>query len=509
MVSAAQVTCETCGSIHPEGAACGGLTDGRIGTIVNKYRIVRLLGRGGMGSVYEAQHIALRRRFAVKFMLPEYATNRTTLHRFENEARAAGGLEHANIAAVTDIGQAPDGSPYLVMEYLSGEDGSKLLARLGPLPVPRAANIVFQACLGLAVAHKAGIIHRDIKPENLLIADAGDGNDLVKILDFGIAKLRSPDASVATASGMMMGTFFYMSPEQVRDAAKVDPRTDAWALGVVLYELLTGEKPFNGAEPTEILYQIVHESPVTPEKLRPGLPPDLVTVIGQALQKDIERRLPSVSALAQALAPFTGRPSARPMEPSANGTLETQPVPATAPAPVHPTTSHAAVSTISKISPPESTTKPKPGRSIAIAGTALVIIIAAVGLLFIRINGGSQPNAASRLTTDKPSASARASAVPAAHLASAAASLGQPSAPAFSAVASASSNSANVRTMSEQAGPSSVKVHGATAGKAAARSIGSRTAESAAKNNTGLTPLQGKPAAPTHAPISIDTEAPY
>ncbi len=164
MVSGTQSTCEICGSIHPEGEACGARTDSRIGGIVNKYRIVRLLGRGGMGSVYEAQHVTLQRRFAIKFMLPEYAANRATLRRFENEAKAAGGLEHANIAAVTDIGQAPDGSPYLVMEFLAGQDGSKLLARLGPLPVPRATNIVFQACLGLGVAHKAGIVHRDIKP---------------------------------------------------------------------------------------------------------------------------------------------------------------------------------------------------------------------------------------------------------------------------------------------------------------------------------------------------------
>jgi len=173
--------------------------------VVDKYRITRLLGRGGMGSVYEAQHTVLGRRFAVKFMLPEYATNRDTLRRFENEAKAAGQLEHPNIAAVTDLGRAHDGSPYLVMEYLTGQDCSKLLANVGPLPVPRAVEIVRQACLGLSMAHQAGIVHRDIKPENLFVTSGSDGHDLVKIVDFGIAKLRLPDASAVTGSGVAMG----------------------------------------------------------------------------------------------------------------------------------------------------------------------------------------------------------------------------------------------------------------------------------------------------------------
>jgi serine/threonine-protein kinase len=172
---------------EPDGAIA------RIGTVVDKYTIVRILGRGGMGAVYEARHAKLARRVAIKFLLPEFAANREVLRRFENEAKAAGGLEHPNLAAVTDFGRANDGSPYVVMEFLEGEDCAKLLRRQGSLAVSRAANIVVRACRGLAVAHKATIVHRDLKPENLFVTDAGDGSDLIKVLDFGIAKLRVSD----------------------------------------------------------------------------------------------------------------------------------------------------------------------------------------------------------------------------------------------------------------------------------------------------------------------------
>jgi serine/threonine protein kinase len=282
--------------------------DSRIGSVVDKYTIVRLLGKGGMGAVYEARH-KLSRRFAIKFLLPELAANRQILRRFENEAKAAGGLEHANLAAVIDSGRAADGAPYLVMEFLEGEDCSSLLRRLGPLPVRRAADIVFQACQGLAVAHKAGIIHRDLKPENLFLADAGDGSDLVKVLDFGIAKLRLPDGSNVTSIGAAFGTPHYMSPEQARGAGEVDKRTDVWSLGVVLYELLSGQKPFQGDHSLHSIHEILNSDPPRLATLRRGLPAGLVTVVQRAMAKDVERRLPTVAALAEALGPFAGRDS--------------------------------------------------------------------------------------------------------------------------------------------------------------------------------------------------------
>jgi serine/threonine-protein kinase len=294
------------GELDP--AAQARLTDpsARVGAVVDRYTLVRVLGQGGMGAVYEARHATLSRRFAIKFLLPGLAANRDILRRFENEAKAAGGLEHPNLAAVTDFGRATDGAPYIVMEFLPGDDCAKLLKRLGPLPVPRAVNIVVQACRGLAVAHQAGIVHRDLKPENLFVTDAGDGSDHVKVLDFGIAKLRVTDASVITGTGATFGTAFYMSPEQARGAGEVDARSDVWSMGVVLYELLSGQKPFVGEQFLQVIHQILSVETPALSPLRPGLPPALIGVIERAMAKELPARLPSIVALAEALAPFAG-----------------------------------------------------------------------------------------------------------------------------------------------------------------------------------------------------------
>ena len=279
--------------------------EARVGTTVaEKYGIVRLLGKGGMGAVYEGRHGTLARRFALKFLLPTVAANADTIRRFENEANAAGGLEHPNLVAVTDFGRDDQGTPYLVMEYLVGEDCAKVLTRMGPLPCARAANIVVQACRGLAVAHKAGIIHRDLKPANLFLTDAGDGSDLIKVLDFGIAKLKTSDASIATGTGEMFGTAHYMSPEQARGAGEVDARTDVWSLGVVLYELLTGRRPFEDGPFLHVVYQILSTQPPGIGTLRRDVPPALIAVVERAMAKESSARFASVQALAEALGPF-------------------------------------------------------------------------------------------------------------------------------------------------------------------------------------------------------------
>lgn len=282
-----------------------------IGTAIDKYTVVRLIGSGGMGVVYEARHAQLARRFAVKFLLPEFAASREILKRFENEAKAAGGLEHPNLAAVTDLGRASDGLPYMVMEFLDGQDCAKLLRSHGRLPVSRAVDIVLQSCRGLAVAHRAGIVHRDLKPENLFLTDAGDGSDLIKVLDFGIAKLRSPEATSATGTGATFGTAHYMSPEQARGAGDVDERTDIWALGVVLYEMLGGRKPFEGDQFLQVIHQILNSEPTPLAQLRPGLPRDLVAAVERAMSRKLADRWSSMAAFAEALAPFGGRSAVR------------------------------------------------------------------------------------------------------------------------------------------------------------------------------------------------------
>jgi serine/threonine-protein kinase len=206
-----------------------------------------------------------------------------------------------------DFGRAPDGAPYLVMEYLAGEDCAHLLERHGRLSVARAVDIVRQACRGLTVAHRAGIVHRDLKPENLFITRGGDGSDWVKVLDFGIAKLRPLDSGVSTRTGATFGTAHYMSPEQARGQTEIDARTDVWALGVVLYQLLSGQRPFRGDQFLRIVHQILSADPTPLANLVSDLPPALLDVVAHAMSKDVARRLPSAEALEAALAPFAVR----------------------------------------------------------------------------------------------------------------------------------------------------------------------------------------------------------
>ena len=367
---------------EPEGAIA------RIGTVVDKYTVVRILGRGGMGAVYEARHWKLARRVAIKFLLPDFAANREVLRRFENEAKAAGGLEHPNLAAVTDFGRADDGSPYLVMEFLEGEDCAKLLSRQGSLSASRAANIVVQACRGLAVAHKAAIVHRDLKPENLFVTDAGDGSDLIKVLDFGIAKLKVADAGVVTGTGATFGTAYYMSPEQARGAGEVDPRTDVWSMGVVLYEMLAGRKPFLGEQFLEVIHQILSFDPPPLATLRPDLPPKLVAAVESAMKKDLRERLPSVVALAEALAPFVGARGAAESPRSAAAFEATLPTPGTnlgigvaigGPSP------SAGPSVVAGEKIPATSAPPARGsRKVALAVGALVVLVAAIVLGVVR-----------------------------------------------------------------------------------------------------------------------------
>ena len=286
-----------------------GAANTRAGRILGgKYRLVRLLGAGGMGEVYEAQHELIGRRFAIKFLHPQLASNTEVVARFQREAQAAGGLENENIAAVVDAGTADDGAPYLVMEYLDGEDLAHLLVRGGALPLPRAVFIMIQACRGLAAAHNRGIVHRDLKPENLYICRRNDGSDLVKVLDFGIAKLHTGRASTSlTQTGTTMGTPYYMSLEQARGARDVDHRTDIYALGVILYEMLSGTKPHPGESYNAILYHVLTQEPAPLDSMRPDLPPSLSAIVQKAMAREPADRYASVAELMEALIPISGR----------------------------------------------------------------------------------------------------------------------------------------------------------------------------------------------------------
>ena len=285
------------------------LEPSRIGELVgNKYRISRFLAEGGMGVVYEAQHEVVRRRLAVKFLRQDYARRREFLGRFQREAEAAGALESENIASAVDFGIAAGGSPFMVMEYLVGEDLAALLEREGRLPLERAADLCVQACHGAEAAHAAGILHRDLKPKNLFIGQREDGTDLLKILDFGIAKLApiQYDHSI-TDTGTVMGTPAYMSPEHARGERMLDPRSDVYALGAILFEMLSGHLPHPGDSPNAILHHIATRTPISLAVAAPGLPGALVETVDRALATAPDARPQSAKALALELAPFAKR----------------------------------------------------------------------------------------------------------------------------------------------------------------------------------------------------------
>jgi serine/threonine-protein kinase len=291
---------------HGDTVASSGDRAGQV--MLGKYRVERLIGRGGMGEVYEARHTVVGRRFAIKFLKQGLTSGPDAHARFLREAQAAGALDNEHIAAVVDFDLAADGAPFLVMEYLNGESLAAVLRREGVLPVRRALGILLQVCDGLAAAHAAGIVHRDLKPDNLFLVTRSDAPELVKILDFGVAKLvrAEPDGS-ETQSGAVLGTPLYMAPEQARGEKSVDFRVDIHALGVIAYELLSGQRPHPGDGYNAILAHILTR-PVRPlRELCPDLPEALLRAVERALAFEPSARQESVAALAAELSPLAGR----------------------------------------------------------------------------------------------------------------------------------------------------------------------------------------------------------
>lgn len=269
--------------------------------LAGKYRLVRKLGEGGMGVVFEAEHIRIKQRVAIKMLLPDVLDIPDVVSRFEREARAAGQLRSENTARVLDVDVSEDGMPYMVMEFLDGFDLSQVLEQRAQLPVGLAVDYVLQACNAMAEAHAAGIIHRDLKPSNLFLVGGERGT--VKVLDFGISKVENDKDNRVTATTTVVGTPLYMSPEQVRSAKHVDARTDIWALGIILFELLAGKTPFEGSM-TAAAAAICIDEPPPMKQFRQDVPPDLAEHIRVCLEKDPANRFPNVQSLAVAIAPF-------------------------------------------------------------------------------------------------------------------------------------------------------------------------------------------------------------
>jgi len=271
--------------------------------LAGKYVVERLLGAGGMGVVVAARHLQLDERFALKFLLPEMTTNPQVVERFMREGRAAVKIRSEHVARVQDVGTLDTGAPYLVMEYLEGQDLAALL-QSGPLAVDTAVEFVLQACEAIAAAHALGIVHRDLKPHNLFLTTRNDGTPCVKVLDFGISKAPVGQAEAMTHTGAMIGSPLYMSPEQMTSAKDADLRTDIWALGVILYELLTGKTPFTAETIPQLIINVMQQAPPPIKSLRPDVPPELESVVLCCLEKDLGRRFQSVAELARALAPW-------------------------------------------------------------------------------------------------------------------------------------------------------------------------------------------------------------
>ncbi len=270
-----------------------------------RYRILKKLGEGGMGVVYLAEHVVIEKKIALKVLFPDLTRRSDLVQRFLQEAKSASRIGHENVIDITDFGQSPEGYVFIAMEYLVGQDLGQLLKASGPLPWARAQPIVLQIVKALRAAHERGIVHRDMKPENVFVVPRDDGREFVKVLDFGIAKVLGldEDAPRLTRTGMIFGTPEYMSPEQAQ-GQQVDHRVDIYAVGCILYHMLTGEVPFKAESFMGILSKHMLETPIAPGRRNPAIEPRVEAVINRAMEKDPGKRFQSMREFVEAIAPL-------------------------------------------------------------------------------------------------------------------------------------------------------------------------------------------------------------
>lgn len=298
------------GTPAPGEAKTGQLTprrDALFGTVLaDRYRVLDLIGKGGMGKVYLAEHVAIGKKVAIKVLSQAYCHRPDQVKRFLREARAASTIDHENVIDITDFGEMPNGSVFFAMEYLQGEDLGKLLGRQGRLSWPRARRIILQICRALQAAHGRGIIHRDVKPENCFLITRGGRRDFVKVLDFGIAKVVDEDRKVShtlTQAGALIGTPEYMAPEQVTGEV-ADPRMDIYSIGCIMYQLLTGRLPFSDKTMFGVLTQQVNMKPPPLREVAPeaDLPEEVEAIVVRAMEKTKEARYQTMLEMVEAIA---------------------------------------------------------------------------------------------------------------------------------------------------------------------------------------------------------------
>lgn len=373
--------------------------------IDGKYEVVRQLGEGGMGEVLLAKHVQLDQLVAIKILRAELASEPIAVERFLREARAVARIQSDHVVRVFDVATLAEGHPYMVMEYLEGEDLSKRLER-GNVPLDEAIDYVLQACLAIAEAHRVGVIHRDLKPGNLFVARRRDGMQVLKVVDFGISKLAPNGGRIEeklTTTSHMMGSPFYMSPEQLR-GEEVDGRSDVWALGLILFELVTAEGPFEAPTMPLLCMQIMNAPARRMSDVRPELeiPAALEDIVARCLAKAPAERYADVVDLAAALSPFGHAKSPFEIAPTPSNMPTKPPVGMTAPMPKvgaevvraapAPLRDEAARVTSSSWDTGDVSKQKKKRRTALIFGTAalsLVVLVAAV----VRIAGSSAASA--------------------------------------------------------------------------------------------------------------------
>ncbi len=383
------------------------------GAIINeRFRVIKLIGEGGMGAVFEGEHTGVGRKVAIKVLHPSFARNAEIVGRFQREARSAAAIGHDNIIEIMDFG-THDGAPYMVMEYLKGQSLRERLDERGTLPFGDAAYIMTQVLSALGAAHASDIIHRDLKPDNVFLITKAGHRDFVKLLDFGIAKLRGddkPENKGLTQTGAVMGTPYYMSPEQALGKRDIDHRADLYSAGVMLYQMVTGQVPFDGESQAELLMMIVYRMNglKRAREIVPGIPEEYDNIIVRSLEKERELRFGSAQEFAQALVPFVTAPKVS-WAPNSTGAPRSNPIPTPTPnltplnwekgvaatMPSQPRVdvpkAMTAAGAIAPLAQPEAVAKPK--SRTGLFATVGVAALVAAGIGVFALKGSSRPAA--------------------------------------------------------------------------------------------------------------------